>query len=213
MLTANVVLSTRVFVADKIVDVEGDNKLKHVKSKIRRSESQNLAKSQKLSKSEKFKDKKSKKPSKSENSPNFNTTEAKSSFLTPGARETFNHLQIIFTKAPIIRHFDPECHIWIEIDVLSYAIGDMLSQLVFKTRPDGVVTKTNLDQWNLVAFFSRKIILAETQYKTHNSELLAIIEAFKTWRYYLKSCKHKMFILMGHNNFYYFVDTKSLSSR
>ena len=32
-------------------------------------------------------------------------------FLTPSAREAFNQLRQAFTKAPILQHFDPECHI------------------------------------------------------------------------------------------------------
>ena len=50
-------------------------------------------------------------------------------FLTPGAREAFNQLRQAFTEAPILRHFDPECHIRIETDALGYAIGGVLSQL------------------------------------------------------------------------------------
>ena len=57
------------------------------------------------------------------------------------------------------------------------------------------------------------MIPAEMKYKTHNGELLAIVEAFKTWKYYLKGCKHEVFILTNHNNFCWFMDTKSLSSR
>ena len=38
----------------------------------------------------------------------------------------------------------------------------MLSQLASKTRSDGVVTKTNFGRWYLVAFFSTKMIFAET---------------------------------------------------
>ena len=89
----------------------------------------------------------------------------------------------------------------------------MLSQLASETSSDGVVTKTNLGQWYPVAFFSRKIISAETQYEIHNGELLAIIEAFKTWRHYLEGCKHEVFVLTDHNNLRRFMDTKSLSSR
>ena len=37
-------------------------------------------------------------------------------FLIPGAREGFNQLRQLFTKALIFRHFDLECHIWIETD-------------------------------------------------------------------------------------------------
>ena len=39
-------------------------------------------------------------------------------------------------------------------------------------------------------FFLRKTILVETQYKTYDSQFLAIIEAFKKWQYYLKDCKY-----------------------
>ena len=51
-------------------------------------------------------------------------------FLTPDAREAFNQLRQAFTKALILRHFDPECHIRIETNPSSYAIGGVLSQLI-----------------------------------------------------------------------------------
>ena len=57
------------------------------------------------------------------------------------------------------------------------------------------------------------MISAETRYETHNGELLAIVEAFKTWRHYLEGCKHKVLVLTDHNNLRHFMDTKSLSSR
>ena len=96
---------------------------------------------------------------------------------------------------------------------LSYAIGDVLSQLASETRPNGIVTKIDLGQWHPVAFFSRKMISAETRYETHNGELLAIVKAFKTWHHYLEGCKHKVLILIDHNNLRRFMDTKSLSFR
>ena len=89
----------------------------------------------------------------------------------------------------------------------------MLSQLASGTSPDGVVTKADLGQWHPVAFFSRKMILAETRYETHDGELLAIVEAFKTWRRYLEGCKHEVLVLTDHNNLRHFMDTKILSSR
>ena len=92
-------------------------------------------------------------------------------------------------------------------------MNNVLSQLAFGTSPNVLVTKTDLGQWHPVAFFSRKMISAETQYKTHNGELLAIIEAFKTWRHYLESCKHKVIVLTDYNNLRRFIDTKSLSFR
>ena len=57
------------------------------------------------------------------------------------------------------------------------------------------------------------MIPAETKYETYNSELLAIIEAFKTWWHYLKGCKHEVLVLTNHNNLRQFMDMKSLSSR
>ena len=89
----------------------------------------------------------------------------------------------------------------------------MLSQLASGIRPDRVVTKTDLGQWYLIVFFLRKIILAKTQYKTHNNKFLIIIKAFKTWHYHLKGYKHETLILINHNNSCCFMDTKSLSSR
>ena len=62
-----------------------------------------------------------------------------------------------------------------------------------------------------MADFLRKMILAETWYETYDDELLAIVEAFETWRHYLKGCKHKVLVLTDYNNLRQFMDTKSLS--
>ena len=147
-------------------------------------------KSGKLSKSGKLKGEKTskswnlaksgKKLSKNGNSTNFDATEDGPKFLTPNARVAFNRLRLAFTEASILWHFDSECHIWIETNTLGYAISGVLSQLTSGTNPDRIVTKANLGQWHLIAFFSRKMILAEIQYKTHDGELLAIVKAFKT---------------------------------
>ena len=124
-------------------------------------------------------------------------------YLTPGAKQAFTQLRQAFTEAPILQHFDPDNHIRIETDVSGYAIGRVLSQL----------TLDNLGRWHLVAFYSRKMIPAETRYETHDGELLAIVEAFKTWRHYLEGCKHKVLVFTNHNNLRCFMDTKSLSSK
>ena len=215
MLTTNELLVARVLAADEVGDIGGGDGLndgsKRVKPKLEKS-----AKSLKSSKSGNSKGKKSaksKKPLKSRNSPNFDAKKAGLSFLTPKARSAFNCLQLAFTKALILQHFDLECHIPIETDVSGYAIGGVLSQLTSGTSPDEIVTKTDLGQWYPVAFFFRKIIPAETWYEIHNGEFLAIVKAFKTWRHYLEGCKHKVLIFTDHNNLCHFMDTKSLSFR
>ncbi len=131
---------------------------------------------------------------------NFAKANSGTDFLTPGAKKAFIHLWKAFTEALILRHFDPECHIRIETDA-SGSHEDLIS------------SKSEIGQWHPVAFFSQKMIPAETRYKTHNQELLAIVEAFKTWRHYLEGCKHEVFVLTDHNNLRRFTDTKSLSSR
>ena len=47
----------------------------------------------------------------------------------------------------------------------------------------------------------------------HNAELLAIIEAFENWCYYLNGCKYELLVMTDYNNLRRFMDTKSLSSR
>ena len=75
----------------------------------------------------------------------------------------------MYTKAPILQHFDLECYIQIVPNTLGYAIGEVLSQLILN----------NFGQWYPVAFYTQKMIPAKTRYKTYHGQLLAIIEIFK----------------------------------
>ena len=59
-------------------------------------------KDQKSAKSQKSKGEKSKKSSKNGNSPNFNATKTRPSFLKLSARTTFNRLQLAFIEASIL---------------------------------------------------------------------------------------------------------------
>ena len=117
------------------------------------------------------------KKSKSKNSSKSKKTVRSLDFLTPGAKLAFTKLRQAFLKTSILHHFDLERHIRIEMDASGYAIGGVLSQL----------TLDDLGRWHPVAFFSHKMIPAETRYETHDGELLAIVEAFKTWKHYLDS--------------------------
>ncbi len=78
---------------------------------------------------------------------------------------------------------------------------------------DPISSKSEIGQWHLITFFSWKIIPAETRYKNHDQELLAIVKAFKIWRHYLEGYKYEVFVLTDHNNLWQFMDTRSLSSR
>ena len=143
VLAANKVLDVRVLTTNDVGDVGGGDGLNDGSKRVE-PKTGITSKVQKSSKSRKLA--KSKKSSKSGNSPNFGATETGPSFLTPKARSAFNRLRLTFTEAPIFRHFDPECHIWIETDALGYAISGVLSQLVSGTSPDRVVIKAHLGQ-------------------------------------------------------------------
>ena len=95
-----------------------------------------------------------------------------SDYLTLAAKKAFNYLRHVFIQVPILQYFDLERHIRIKIDALGYDIDTILTQL----------TLDNLGRWHQVAYYSQKIISAKTRYKTHNSELLAIVKAFKKWQ-------------------------------
>ena len=122
------------------------------------------------------------------------------SFPTPNTRQAFTQLRQAFTKAPILQHFDPWRHIRIETNASGYAIGGILTQMT-----------SEKGQWHPVANYSQKMIPAETRYETHNAEVLAIVEAFKNWCHYLKSCQYKVLVLIDHNNLCQFINRKSLS--
>ena len=64
-----------------------------------------------------------------------------------------------FTETLILPHFDPECHIWIETNAFTYAIGSVFSQMTSET-----------DQWHLVGYYSQKIIQAEMRYETYDAK-------------------------------------------
>ena len=130
------------------------------------------------------------------------SNKTKLGFFTSGAKKTFTKLRQTFIKASILHHFDPERHIRVETDRSGYDIAGVLSQL----------TSDNLGQWHLLTFFLKKMILVETRYKTHDGELLAIVEAFKTWRHYLEGSQHKVLVLTDYNNLRRFMETKNLSS-
>lgn len=95
-------------------------------------------------------------------------------FSWDNAKElAFTTLKEAISKAPILRIFDPDLVTGVETDASGFAIGAVL----FQTDENGVSRP--------VAFTSRKLNAAERNYPTHEQELLAVVHALKTWRYYL----------------------------
>lgn len=120
---------------------------------------------------------------------------------TDEAQTAFETLKKRFTTGPFLKHFDPELPLRVETDASNFAISGILSQ---KQR-DG--------HWHPIAYFSRKLQGPETRYETHDSEMLAIVEAFRHWRHYLEGSAHTVSVLTDHNNLTYFMTTKELNRR
>jgi hypothetical protein len=124
--------------------------------------------------------------------------------LSPEATQAFDNLKQAFITAPILHHFDPERPIRVETDASGYAISGIVSQ------PHDVDGKT---QWFPVGYFSKKMVAAEKNYDTHDTELLAIVASFKHFRYYLEGARHQVEVLTDHENLQWFMSTKTLSRR
>ena len=109
-------------------------------------------------------------------------------------------LKEMFTKAPILKHFDPDIPAIVETDASDFALGGILSQ-------------SHEKRLHPVAFHSRKFSPAEINYDIHDKELLAIVDCFKKWRRYLEGAFHQVQIITDHNNLELFATTKVLNRR
>jgi hypothetical protein len=134
--------------------------------------------------------------------PLTNLTKKDKSFSWTGDEQfAFEELKRRFTEAPILAIFDPEQPIIVETDASDYAIGACISQI----GKDGKI--------HPIAFLSRKMSPAESNYDIHDKELLAIVAAFQDWRVYLEGSKYPIKVLTDHKNLTYFTTTKVLNRR
>jgi len=117
------------------------------------------------------------------------------------AEQAFLKLKEIFTKGPLLRHFNQEKRCIIETDASKTAIGAICSQEC----EDGLVRP--------IAYYSRSLTPAERNYHVHDTELLAIIEALETWRHYLAYSKEKTLIYTDHKNLLYFTEKRKFNAR
>ena len=67
--------------------------------------------------------------------------------------------------------------------------------------------------WHFITYWLRKLMSAEINYKTHDLELLVIIEVFKQWCHYLKNSQYSVEVLTDHNNLQSFMKVKALNER
>ena len=120
---------------------------------------------------------------------------------TSDAEQAFSKLCASFTSAPMLRHFVPSLPIRVETDASVYALS-------------GILTQKHEDcLWHPVAYHSRKLEAAEHNYETHDQELLAIVDCFRTWRHYLEGAQQPVEVLTDHQVLEGFLKQKALSRR
>ena len=122
-------------------------------------------------------------------------------YWTPEAQAAFKRLKVLFTKAPILHHFDPELPIYLYTDASGFACSGILCQY----GEDKLL--------HPVAFWSRKSNPAECNYDIHDREMLAIVSAMQHWRHYLEGAKHTVTIFTDHKNLEVFMSSKVLNRR
>jgi len=120
---------------------------------------------------------------------------------TPSCQDAFDKLKEIFTRGPILTHFDDTRPTKLETDASDFALGAVLSQLYED------------EKWHPVAFHSRKFSPAEINYEVHDKKMTAIVAAFKAWAYMLMSVDDQIFVYTDHQNLEYFNSTNTLNRR
>lgn len=116
-------------------------------------------------------------------------------------RHAFESLKEVFMTAPVLALYDPHRETILEADCSGYVMGACLSQV------------DNAGRLRPVAYFSKKLTPAESNYEIHDKELLAVVSAVKLWRGELVGLRDQFTILSDHRNLQYFMTTRRLSER
>ena len=111
----------------------------------------------------------------------------------------FQKLKRRFTSALVLRHFDLDKEIIVEMDASDYVSVGVMSQY----DANGIL--------HPIAFFSKKHSPAECNYEIYDKELMAIIHCFEEWCAELESSLHPIRVLSDYKNLEYFMSTKLLS--
>jgi hypothetical protein len=112
----------------------------------------------------------------------------------------FEEIKELLFSSPIVGHFDPEKDTLVEADSSGYATGGLLLQ------------KDNNNNWQSIAYYSKKHSAAEANYPIHDKELLAIVRCLEAWAPELHIVK-KFTVLTDHKNLQYSYRERQLSER
>jgi len=104
-----------------------------------------------------------------------------------------------FTKELVLAAPDLDKKIRMEVDMLDYAMGEVLSMEC----EDG--------RWRPVEFLSESLNKTERNYEIHDKKMLVVIRGLENWRYLLKGAKFKFEIWTDYNNLEYFMKEQKLN--
>ncbi len=111
----------------------------------------------------------------------------------------FNILKKVFTFKIILRHYNSDHKIVIEINASNYVFKDILSQY------------DENEILHSVAYFSKKHNSVECNYEIYDKELMIIVCAFEKWWSELEDFIYFVEMIMNYKNLEYFMSTKQLS--
>ena len=120
---------------------------------------------------------------------------------TEKQKKVFKELKEQFTKEPVLAVPDIDKKIRMEVDVLDYVTGGVLSM------------ECEDRLWRPVVFLSKSLNETERNYKIHDKEMLAIIRGLEVWRHLLEGAQFKFKIWMDHKNLEYFMKVQKLNRR
>ena len=104
-----------------------------------------------------------------------------------------------FTKELVLAVLDLDKKIRMEVDILEYAIREILSMECEDRR------------WKLVAFLSKSLNDIERNYEIHNQEMLVVTRGLENWKYLLEGIKFKFEIWIDYKNLKYFMKAQKLN--
>ena len=121
---------------------------------------------------------------------------------TKGCKKVFEDLKHAFIMALVLAHYNAMLEMWVETDSFNFVIACMLLQM------------HNDILWP-VAFFSKKMLLAECNYIIYDKKLLAIVKSFETWQTELASVdpERPVKVYTDLKNFKHFMTTKQLNQQ
>jgi len=104
-------------------------------------------------------------------------------------------------STPVLTYFKPGRPLLVKTDASKYVCSGIFSQ----HDEDG--------KWRPIVYRSKTMAPAECNYDVHYNELLAIVQALKEWRRYLRGSGQHFKVLTDYKNLIRFTTTKELTDR